>query len=65
MQEWLGHANIVTTRIYDRRRSLSEDSLTFKVWRIEVNKAHAFSAVAVTCVTYDLWLRSRSGVTLQ
>jgi integrase/recombinase XerD len=31
VQEWLGHANISTTRIYDRRRSRAEDSPTFKV----------------------------------
>ena len=31
VQEWLGHANISTTRLYDRRRSRPEDSPTFKV----------------------------------
>ena len=31
VQEWLGHANIATTRIYDRRQSRAEDSPTFKV----------------------------------
>jgi integrase len=31
VQEWLGHANIATTRIYDRRKSRPEDSSTFKV----------------------------------
>ncbi|KQN76364.1 integrase [Duganella sp. Leaf61] len=31
VQEWLGHANIATTRIYDRRKVRSEDSPTFKV----------------------------------
>jgi integrase len=30
-QEWLGHANIATTRIYDHRKSRPEDSPTFKV----------------------------------
>jgi len=31
VQEWLGHANIATTRVYDRRSSRAEDSPTFKV----------------------------------
>jgi integrase/recombinase XerD len=30
-QEWLGHANIATTRIYDHRKTRPEDSPTFKV----------------------------------
>ena len=31
VQEWLGHADISTTRIYDRRRRRPEDSPTYKV----------------------------------
>ena len=31
VQEWLGHASISTTRLYDRRKSKPEDSPTFKV----------------------------------
>ena len=31
VQAWLGHANISTTKLYDRRRSRPEDSPTFKV----------------------------------
>lgn len=31
VQEWLGHANISTTRLYDRRKNRPEDSPTFKV----------------------------------
>ncbi len=31
VQEWLGHANIATTRLYDRRKNRPEDSPTFKV----------------------------------
>jgi site-specific recombinase XerD len=32
VQEWLGHANIATTRIYDHRKTRPEDSPTFKVY---------------------------------
>ena len=31
VQEWLGHANVSTTRLYDRRRSRPEESATFRV----------------------------------
>lgn len=31
VQHWLGHANISTTRLYDRRQQRPEDSPTFKV----------------------------------
>jgi integrase/recombinase XerD len=31
VQEWLGHSNISTTRLYDKRDSRPEDSPTFKV----------------------------------
>ena len=31
VQEWLGHSNIATTRLYDRRKSRPEESPTFKV----------------------------------
>ena len=31
VQEWLGHANISTTRLYDRRKSRPADSPTFRV----------------------------------
>jgi integrase len=31
MQEWLGHANIATTQLYDRRQNRPEESPTFKV----------------------------------
>jgi site-specific recombinase XerC len=31
VEEWLGHANITTTRIYDDRRTRPENSPTFKV----------------------------------
>ncbi len=31
VQEWLGHANISTTRLYDKRKSKPEDSPSFRV----------------------------------
>jgi integrase/recombinase XerD len=31
VQEWFGHANIATTRIYDHRRTRPEGTPTFKV----------------------------------
>jgi len=31
VQEWLGHANIATTRLYDHRKSRPEQSPTFKI----------------------------------
>lgn len=58
-QEWLGHANIATTRIHDRRRTRPEDHPTFEVAcqvaqgnhprsheRLQANSNASFSPVA-------------------
>lgn len=31
VKEWLGHADVSTTRLYDRRKTRPEDSPTFRV----------------------------------
>ena len=31
VQEWLGHANVSTTELYNRRKMRSENSPTFRV----------------------------------
>ena len=31
VQEWLGHANVSTTRVHDHRKTKPEDSPVFKV----------------------------------
>ena len=31
VQEWLGHANVSTSRVYDHRKTKPEDSPTFEV----------------------------------
>ena len=31
VQAWLGHANVATTRLYDKRHHRPEDSPTFRV----------------------------------
>jgi integrase/recombinase XerD len=31
VQEWLGHAHVATTRIYDHRKTRPEDRPTYKV----------------------------------
>jgi hypothetical protein len=54
VQEWLGHANIATTRLYDRRRTRPEDSPTIK------------AGMEVESVGFDVHLASHldGGVTL-
>jgi integrase/recombinase XerD len=31
VQEWLGHANVSTTRVYDHRKTMPEGSPVFKM----------------------------------
>ena len=31
VQDWLGHANVSTTRLYDKRQNRPEESPTYKV----------------------------------
>jgi site-specific recombinase XerD len=31
VSDWLGHANLATTQLYDHRKSRAEDNPTFKV----------------------------------
>jgi hypothetical protein len=45
VQEWLGHGNITTTRIYDHRKTRPEDSPAFKVITEKVYVAYFPSAV--------------------
>jgi integrase/recombinase XerD len=37
VQEWLGHADVSTTKMYDKRQSRPEDSPTFKVKSLRLN----------------------------
>ena len=48
VQEWLGHANIATTRIYDHRQTRPEDSPTSR-WPIDmVSRSAAVVSVRLT-----------------
>ena len=60
VQEWLGHANIATTRIYDRRKTRPEDS-TFKgdVLRGEIPCTMLHSHIFV--IGYENGNQERSG----
>jgi integrase/recombinase XerD len=48
VQEWLGHANIATTRLYDRRQSRPEESPTFKVEYSRAKEKYIWDICAVT-----------------
>lgn len=58
VQEWLGHANISTTRIYDRRKMRAEDRPTFRsrisfaTQSSESKEAHR-SGLLRKCVIHD------------
>jgi hypothetical protein len=65
VQEWLGHANIATTRLYDRRQSRPEESPTFKVEYERATKKSP-SVETMMCWTMDTQcLRDVSGQELQ
>ena len=65
VQEWLGHANIATTRLYDRRQSRPEESPTFKVEYERATKKSP-SVETMMCWTMDTQcLRDVSGQDLQ
>lgn len=46
IQEWLGHANVSTTRIYDHRKTPLEDSPVFKVIYRPLRGERQFSTVS-------------------
>lgn len=52
VQEWLGHANIATTRLYDRRQSRPEESPTFKVDQ----RGHDVPVAIQTRLSFDVIL---------
>ena len=65
VQEWLGHANIATTRLYDRRQSRPEESPTFTVEYERATKKSP-SVETMMCWTMDTQcLRDVSGQELQ
>ena len=61
VQEWLGHANIATTRLSDRRQSRPEENPTFKVEYERATKKSP-SVETMMCWTMDTQcLRDVSG----
>ena len=52
VQEWLGHATMATTRLYDRRQSQLEESPTLKVEYERATKK-SLSVETMMCWTMD------------
>ena len=49
VQEWLGHANVSTTRLYDHRKTRPEGSPTFRVRYSAVISIVRIRPIAQSC----------------